>query len=94
MGRGPWGLPKLPGFDHFHALVSANLLGEVNKIEDPQENNQAYQYFRVALNKAIPRVKASKTSVKNEIFQLNLTVSTQKDAVNNHKAKLNKQVEL
>ena len=32
---------KLPGFDHLHVLVSANLLGEVDEIEDPQGKNQA-----------------------------------------------------
>jgi hypothetical protein len=57
---------KLPEFDHLHTLVSAILLGEVDKIEGPHGKNQAYQHLRVVLNKAIPRLKASKTSLENK----------------------------
>ena len=31
---------KLPEFQHIHSLVSAKLLGEVDKIDDPQEKNK------------------------------------------------------
>jgi hypothetical protein len=78
---------KLPEFDHLHAFVSAKLLGEVDKIKDPHGLNQAYQHLRVSLNKAIPLLKVSKTSLENEISQLNITISSQKDAVDIHKFK-------
>ena len=85
---------KLPEFDHLNALVSAKLLGEVDKIEDSHENNQAYHHLRVALNKAIPLLNASKTSLENEISQLKITISSQKDAMDIHKSKVKKQGKL
>ena len=85
---------KLPEFDHLHALVSAKLLREVEKIEDSHEKNKAFHHLRVALNKAITLLNDSKTSLEHEISQLQITISSQKDAVDIHKPKVKKQGKL
>ena len=85
---------NLPEFKHLHALVSANLLGEVDKIEDPQEKNKAFHHLRVSLKNIIPRLNSSKASLQHEISQLQITISSQKDSVDTHKAKVKKQGKL
>jgi hypothetical protein len=85
---------KLPEFDHLHALVSAKLLGEVDKIEDSHEKNKAFHHLKVALNKAIPLLNISKATLEHEISQIQNTISSQKDSVDIHKAKLKKQGKL
>ena len=55
---------NLPEFKHLHALVSANLLGEVDKIEDSQEKNKTFHHLRVSLNKIIPLLNSSKASLQ------------------------------
>jgi chromosome segregation ATPase len=69
-------------------------LGEVDKIEDPHEKNKAYHHLRVALNKAIPLLNVSKTPLEHEISQLQITISSQNDAVDIHKSKVKNKVKL
>ena len=85
---------NLPEFKHRHALVSANLLGEVDKIEDSREKNKAFQHLRVSLKNIIPQLNSSKASLQHEISQLQITISSLKDLVDIHKAKVTKQGKL
>ena len=48
---------SLPKFQHQHASVSSQLLCEIERVEDPKDKNQAFQYLRVALKYAIPLLK-------------------------------------
>ena len=73
-----------------HALLSAQLLSDVEQSKDTKDKNQAYQYLRVVLQNAIPLLHISTISVANEITQLKLSVSTLKDTVDIHKAKVTK----
>ena len=50
---------SLPKFEHQHALVSSQLLSDIERIEDPKDKNQAFQYLRVALKNAFPLLKES-----------------------------------
>ena len=75
-------------------MVSAHLLGEVDKIEDRQEKNKAFHHIRVSLKNIIPRLNSSKASLQHEISQLQITISSQKDSVDTHKAKVKKQGKL
>ena len=85
---------SLPKFEHQHALVSSQLLGEIELIEDSKEKNQAYQYLSVALKDAFPILKESAKQLTIEIAQLKFSVSTQRDTVDIHRAKILKQVNL
>jgi hypothetical protein len=46
----------LPKFQHLHGLISCQLLSEVERIPDPREQCQGYQYLRVALKKVISQL--------------------------------------
>ena len=84
----------LPKFQHLHGLISCQLLSEVERIPDPRGKSQGYQYLRVTLKDAISKLHASTITLVEEMTQLRLYVSTQKDVVDTHKAKVAKQARL
>jgi hypothetical protein len=75
-------------------LVSSQLLCDIERIEDLKGKNQASQYLRVALKKAIPLLKESTATLAEDITQLKLSVSTQRETVDIHEAKVTKQAQL
>jgi hypothetical protein len=50
---------SLPKFEHQDALFSSQLLGDIERIEDSKDKNQAFQYLRVALKNAFPILRES-----------------------------------
>jgi hypothetical protein len=72
-------------------LVSANILGVIDGIEDFKLKHQACQYLRHSLKHAIFRIEESTSTVKSELIQLQDNLSTQKDVVDILKAKVVKQ---
>jgi hypothetical protein len=84
----------LPKFQHLHGLISCKLLSEVEHIPDPKGRCQGFQYLRVTLKDAISQLRSSTITVVEEMTQLRLHVSTQKDVVDTHKAKVTKQARL
>ena len=58
---------SLPKFQHQHGLVSIQLLCDIERIKDPKDKNQAFQYLRVALKNAIPLLKESSATLAEEI---------------------------
>jgi hypothetical protein len=70
----------LPDIKSRHNLLSANMLGVIDKLEDSRTKYQAGQFFMRSLNKAISRIQDSITSVEAEIVDLQNNVSKQKDA--------------
>jgi hypothetical protein len=85
---------NLPKFEHQKALVYSQLLSDIERIEDPKDKNQAFQYLRVALKNAFPLLKESTAILAEEITQLKLSASIQRDTVDTHKAKVTKQTQL
>ena len=43
---------SLPKFEHQHILVSSQLFSDIERIKEPKDKNQAFQYLRVALKNA------------------------------------------
>jgi hypothetical protein len=84
----------LPKFQHLHGFISCQLLSEVEHISDPKGRSQGFQYLRVTLKDAISQLRTSTITVVEEMTQLRLHVSTQKDVVDTHKAKVTKQAKL
>jgi hypothetical protein len=79
---------SLPKFKHQHALVCSQLLSDIEQIEDSTDKNQALQYLSVALKNALPILRESTDLLTEEISQLKLSVSIQRDTVDIHKAKV------
>jgi hypothetical protein len=71
----PYIMGSLAKFEHQHALVSSQLLSDIERIEDPKDKNQAFQYLRVALKNAFPLLRQSTAILAEEITQLKLSVS-------------------
>ena len=84
----------LPKFQHLHGLISCQLLSEVERIPDPRGRSQGFQYLRVSLKDAISKLHTSTITLVDEMTQLRIHVSTQKDIVDTHKAKVAKQARL
>jgi hypothetical protein len=77
---------SLPKFEHLHALVSSQLLSDIEQI-----SNKLRIYLRVALKDAFPILNESTELLTAEIAQLKLSVSAQRDTVDIHRAKILKQ---
>ena len=69
-------------------------MSDIERIEDSKDKNQAVQYLRVALKNALPILRESTDLLTEEISQLKLSVSIQRDTVDIHKAKVLKQAQL
>ena len=78
----------LPDFKTRHGLLSANMLGVVEQLDDTRIKHQACQFLRRSLNKAIQRIQDSISSVEVETTELENNVSEQKDTVDILKAKV------
>ena len=78
----------LPVFKTRHGLLSANMLGVIDELEDFRTKHQAYQFLRRSLKEAISRIQDSTSSVETHIADLHNNVSEQKDTVDILKAKV------
>ena len=78
----------LPDLKNSHGLLSANMLGIVEKFDNTRLKHQACQFLRRSLNKTNQRIGDSIFAVKEEINALKNTVTEQKDTVDILKAKV------
>ena len=78
----------LPDLKNSHGLISANMLGIVEQIDNSRFKHQACQFLRRSLNKSITLIGDSIFAVKEEINALENTVTEQKDTVDILKAKV------
>jgi hypothetical protein len=78
----------LPDLKTSHGLLSANMLGVVDQLDDTRFKHQACQFLRLSLNKTILRIEDSIFAVKEEITELEITVTEQNCTVDILKAKV------